>query len=116
MTAAERLMIRGQFRAERDWATTGSFTLDGVVGTWRGVVSDEASVMTLALGGSVTERAIIITANRQQFDDASATPVFGQSVVYNGQRWVIEQIPGLNSDQTNYEFRCVGQMNKRAKR
>lgn len=122
MTTAERLLLRGQLQQEERWATTGTFTLDGFNDgggspiQWSGVVSDEATAMTLALGGSATDRAIIITANATQFSNESVTPYLGQSVTYNGLRWVIEQMPGLNSDRTAYELRCVGTMNKRAKR
>ena len=113
MTAAERLMTRGQARAESDWSTTGSFTIEGYSQTWSGVVSDEDILQTLALGGTVTDRALLITASRAQFETANVTPRFGDSVIYNGQRWIIEGQPGVNSDMTSYTLRCVGTMNNR---
>lgn len=92
MTAAERLMVRGQDRAERDWATTGSFALDGVVGTWVGVISDNQNMMTPEAGGLQEDRTITVVASKTQFETAGTSPQFRQRITWRGGNYVITRI------------------------
>ena len=92
MTAAERLMLRGQYRAEQDWATTGRFTLDGVVGTWSGVISDNQNILTPEAGGLQEDRTITVVASKQQFETAGTSPQFRQRITWRGGNYVITRI------------------------
>ncbi len=108
MTASERLMLRG-LRRVQDQQTRHGFTLSddtGELGDFVGVCQQTDATEILQLGGTEEERTLTIIAEREQFTDASVTPAEGMSVTYQGQRYVIENIPSAH-DEIAVTLQCV---------
>jgi hypothetical protein len=62
--------------------------------------------MFVVSGGEAVDIGITVEAERQQFVDAGVAPENGMSLIYNGRRFVISSMPGLNSDPTTYRMVC----------
>lgn len=108
MTAAERLMLRGQLQQESRWATTGAFTLDGFLDDeddpiqWAGVIQENVNMMEQVGGGLAETRSITVTANVAQFSALSLEPSIRQRLTWRGSNWVITEMPYAGSDADTY--------------
>jgi hypothetical protein len=108
MTAAERLMLRGQIQQEKRWASTGTFTLDGFLDDddapiqWTGVIQENVNTMEQVGGGLAETRSITVTANVTQFEAHNMTPAIRQRLTWRGSNWVITEMPFAGSDADTY--------------
>jgi hypothetical protein len=107
MTSAERLQLRGIRTLQTAFSTRSSFILSssaGALGTFVGVVQHRADPIVPTLGGDENEREMTITCEREQFTTAGVTPDQKMSVTYQGTRWVIDDMPGVDSDEACFTF------------
>ena len=116
MTQAERLQQRGFRTLQSQFSTRGSFSISdgtGTLGTFVGIVSIPQDQVMPVMGGDENERELQVVAEREQFTDASVTPECGMSITHQGTRWVIEDIPGQDSDEVCYTFKCTSPVSGR---
>lgn len=113
MTAAERALAVGIDKLSDSFATNGTFTVDGNSTVFRGVISQERYEVEAMSGGLGVDYALTIVAARPQFEAAGVEPSPGQSIKYQGRRWIIDRMPYRDDDPVSYHIEASAPQGKR---
>lgn len=106
MTDAEQALADGIGDTLADaFATRGTFTLDGVAGTWAGVCTEHRRDFTAEAGGYGVDAELVIVMKRADLDAAEVTLRIGQCLTYRGKRWSIRGLP-YSDDPALVEITC----------
>lgn len=97
MTEAEDMLLGGVELLSAAFSTNGTFTVDGSVVVFSGLIDMPSFDTQPALGGMEVETLLRIVAASAQFTAASVTLSPGKRVTHAGRAWVIRDMPYRNT-------------------